>query len=242
MADAGVATASGAKLYIGTTAALAATDTFVEVAQIATLPEFGREYDLITFKPVSSRAAKKLKGNYNDGDVTISLGKDLTNAGQLALQVARDVDADYNFKIVDNDDVPVASTVVTITIAAPGVVAWAVHGLPAGTAVVLTTTGTLPTGLVAGTTYYIASGATLLAGSFALSSTLANALAGTVITTTSTQSGVHTATSAPVGTYVTFKAQVTSFKTLRGDGSDIIKASAMLAIQSGTMVETIHLP
>ena len=76
----------------------------------------------------------------------------------------------------------------TITIATPGVVTYTGSTLINGTAVILSTTGTLPTGLTSGTVYYVGgvSGAT-----FKLSTTYANALAGTYITTTGTQTGTH---------------------------------------------------
>ena len=79
------------------------------------------------------------------------------------------------------------SSTVTITIASPGVISWATNGLPDGTPVVLTTTGALPTGLVAGTIYYVVNRA---AGTFQLSATVD----GAPIVTTGSQSGVHTAT------------------------------------------------
>jgi hypothetical protein len=79
-----------------------------------------------------------------------------------------------------------ASTV-TISIASPGLVTWTANGLPDGTPVVLTTTGALPTGLVAGTIYYVVNRAT---DSFWLSATPD----GGPIVTTGAQSGTHTAT------------------------------------------------
>ena len=80
---------------------------------------------------------------------------------------------------------------VTITIAAPGVISWT--GAPAiGTAIKLATTGSLPTGYVAGTVYFVsAQGWT--ANAVSLSTTYTNALAGISITTTGTQSPTQTA-------------------------------------------------
>jgi hypothetical protein len=83
-----------------------------------------------------------------------------------------------------------ASATVTITIAAPGVVSWVGHGLSVGTPVIFTTTGALPTGITADTTYYAI---IVDANSIRLATSFANALAGTAITTTGTQSGTHTA-------------------------------------------------
>ena len=79
---------------------------------------------------------------------------------------------------------------VTITIAAPGVVTLTAHGLATGDSLYLTTTGALPTGLTANTRYWVVK---VNADTFSLATTLANALAGTKITTSGSQSGVHTA-------------------------------------------------
>lgn len=78
-------------------------------------------------------------------------------------------------------------TPVTMTIAAPCVVTFAGHGMLANDPIKLTTTGALPTGLVAGTTYYVLAPA---ANTFNLSATPG----GAAITTTGSQSGVHTLT------------------------------------------------
>ena len=77
---------------------------------------------------------------------------------------------------------------VTITIASPGVVT-TTKDIRTGTPVKFTTTGTLPTGIVAGTTYYWIR---VSATTGQLASSKANALAGTAITTSSSQSGTHT--------------------------------------------------
>jgi len=74
---------------------------------------------------------------------------------------------------------------VTLTIASPGVVTWNSHGLANGDRVVLTTTGALPTGLTAGTAYYVVSSTT---NTFQLAAT-AN---GSAINTSGGQSGTHT--------------------------------------------------
>lgn len=84
-----------------------------------------------------------------------------------------------------------ASTV-TMTIASPCVVTWNAHGLNEGQPVVFTTTGALPTGITAGTTYYISKGPAT--NTFSVSTTVANAVAGTSVNTSGSQSGTHTAT------------------------------------------------
>ena len=76
--------------------------------------------------------------------------------------------------------------VVTISIASPGVVAWAAHGLAAGTPVSFTTTGALPSGFLPDVVYYVVAPAM---GTFQLSATLG----GAAINTGGSQSGVHSA-------------------------------------------------
>lgn len=76
--------------------------------------------------------------------------------------------------------------VLTVTIAAPGVATIVGYSPTNGDAITISTTGALPTGLAVGTTYYVvnASGQT---------AQLSATKGGGAITTTGTQSGVHTA-------------------------------------------------
>jgi hypothetical protein len=84
---------------------------------------------------------------------------------------------------------------VTITIASPGVVTWTAHGLAAGAAVLLQTTGALPTGLSPfNTLYFVAAVPAPTANTFSL----ATSVGGTAINTTGTQSGTHTAVANPL--------------------------------------------
>lgn len=80
----------------------------------------------------------------------------------------------------------------TISVASPGVVTWAGHPLAANDPIKFSTTGALPTGLTAGTTYYVVSPAT---DTFHVASTPG----GAAINTSGTQSGVHTAIYSPFG-------------------------------------------
>jgi hypothetical protein len=88
-----------------------------------------------------------------------------------------------------------STSTVTVTIAAPGVITWTSHGLVSGQRIRLATTGALPTGLSINTTYWIT---VVDANTFKLSTSLANAQTATFITTTGSQSGVHTATIASI--------------------------------------------
>lgn len=84
----------------------------------------------------------------------------------------------------------------TVSIATPAIVTLNTHGFNTGDAVFLTTTGALPTGLTANTIYYVVY---IDANTFNLATTLANALAGTKIATSGSQSGTHTLNYCPYG-------------------------------------------
>lgn len=116
---------------------------------------------------------------------------------------------------------PGRAATVTMTIASPCVVTMTNHGLQAGSSVVFTTTGALPTGLTAGTRYYVIS-AGLTADAFEVSATDG----GAAINTSGSQSGVHTATSNPV--------MPTSYDYFRRIWSIVRSGGAILAyIQTG---------
>jgi hypothetical protein len=84
-------------------------------------------------------------------------------------------------------DLPYIDSTVTITIAAPGVVTWANHGLAVNDTIRFTTSGALPTGLAINTTYYVKE--VLSANTFTVSASAG----GAAITTSGTQSGTQTA-------------------------------------------------
>lgn len=96
----------------------------------------------------------------------------------------------------------VTSSAVTITIASPAVISWASHpflnnppplsGEIDACPLKFTTTGALPTGITAGTTYWVSPSSIVAGTSFKIATTLANALAGTFVNTSGTQSGTQT--------------------------------------------------
>jgi hypothetical protein len=77
----------------------------------------------------------------------------------------------------------IASSVFSVTIASPGVLSTTLN-LANGTALVLNTTGALPTGLLVGTVYYVV-------GVSGTQFSLAATYGGAAINTTGTQSGTH---------------------------------------------------
>lgn len=77
---------------------------------------------------------------------------------------------------------------VTVTIASPAVVTWTGHGKTAGDEIIFATSGTLPTGITAGLTYYV-SATGLTANTFQFSATNG----GASVATSGAQAGTHTA-------------------------------------------------
>ncbi len=78
---------------------------------------------------------------------------------------------------------------ITVSIASPAIVSLVAHALIADTPIVFATSGALPTGMTAGTTYYVIS-AGLGADTFQFSATLG----GAAVNTSGGQSGIHTVT------------------------------------------------
>jgi hypothetical protein len=100
------------------------------------------------------------------------------------------LDAQYRNLAADNyraDICKAGENIVTITNASPAVVSWTAHGLEVDERVEFATTGALPTGITAGTDYYVLS-AGLATDSFRISATSG----GAAINTSSAGSGVHT--------------------------------------------------
>lgn len=118
---------------------------------------------------------------------TASAGSVYTSSNNR-LYVHNGVSATHQYYVYDTSIAPTYSTTnVTITIASPGVVSHAGHSFVAGDPIVLSTTGSLPTGLTAGTVYFVRNP---VAGvSYELSITTG----GASINTTGTQSGTHSA-------------------------------------------------
>lgn len=73
--------------------------TWTTVGEITDLGELGKEFNLVTYSPLGTRRVQKLKGSYNQGAMQMQMGRDTTDAGQTALQTARDSDAPYAFRL-----------------------------------------------------------------------------------------------------------------------------------------------
>lgn len=110
---------------------------------------------------------------------------------------------------------------VTITIASPGVVTDTGHSYQDGQPLSLTTTGALPTGLTAGTQYFVKSPVAGVSYNLALTS------GGTAINTTGTQSGTHTRQAVIL-------AQLVQLNNVNGNGATAAAASAPVVLANDT--------
>lgn len=194
---------AGSKYYIGSAAvnlpdvdvveADFASVTWIEVGNYQTMGSSGDASENIGTNLINRRRTINQKGSRQSPSRTDNFALNPDDTGQIAMIAAETTDYNYPFRIVlPTASAPVPkSTTVTISNAAPGVVTWTAHALAANTAVVFTTTGALPAGLTAGTTYYVKT--VLDVDTFTVSATAG----GTVIDTTDAGSGTHTATTIP---------------------------------------------
>ena len=108
-----VQTASGVKFYIGPQNNVADDTTaygllsYTEVAEVANIGEFGDAFNEVNFTALSDSRVRKFKGSVNAGTLSEELGLDVSDAGQDAIETARDATAansqEYAFKVELND-------------------------------------------------------------------------------------------------------------------------------------------
>jgi len=77
--------------------------TYTTIGEVTNLGEIGREYNLVTHQPLASRGTVKKKGSFNDGQLTINVGLDNSDAGQTLLKTALASDNDYSFLVTLQD-------------------------------------------------------------------------------------------------------------------------------------------
>ncbi len=176
-------------------------------AQLATLNTqmTNAENAIAALQALTASITGQLAGNM----ITLDIGKENSIAGPLYELVLRRFDKKLFSGYVEAvggvlslPNNPIASTsgsptvvvscfnsTVTISIATPGIITWTAHILNAGSPVRFRTTGSLPSGLTAGTVYYVASTPAPTANTFAVAATIG----GSAIATTGSQSGTHTA-------------------------------------------------
>lgn len=192
---------AGSKLYIGSrvtgkgtvTAADFAGQVWTEIGGWASAGSIGDTQEVGEQSLINENRVRKFKTTRNAGTMENQHIPIALDPGQMKFKEAIDDCQPYAFKIVWGGDCAPES-VVTITVGTPGVVSWTGHGLQAGQPVVFSTTGTLPTGLTAGTVYYV-SATGLTADAFSVSATAG----GAAIDTTAAGTGTHTVTAPPAG-------------------------------------------
>jgi hypothetical protein len=99
----------------GTTIAISATQpatynqigfaalTFTNIGEVTNLGEFGRVYEQVTHQPLGDRRTVKRKGSFNDGALSLQIGRDEADAGQALLLTALDDDNSQAFEVTYQD-------------------------------------------------------------------------------------------------------------------------------------------
>lgn len=128
------------------------------------------------------------------GGLVKEVGATITVTGRIVFTYY--VYTDRSGLVTANGTTWKGSATITMSIASPAVVTWASHGLSIGDPVVFNTTGALPTGVTAGTTYFVIA-AGFGAGSFQFSTTSG----GAAVNTSGSQSGTHNAYSLTAQRY-----------------------------------------
>ena len=59
--------------------------TFTDVGEVTDMGEYGPTYEVVTHNPLNTRRTVKRKGTVNDGAISMQIGRDPTDAGQVIL-------------------------------------------------------------------------------------------------------------------------------------------------------------
>lgn len=160
----------------------------------------------------------------NNADNTANFMYKATSAGWVQIQFGYEIQLQALIK----------SGTVTVTTANPAVFTWAAHGMVNGQPVTFSTTGVLPTGIVANFTYYLVGATT---NTFEVSSIVG----GTPIAVTAAGSGTLTCTASGNNIYAgnaitgaTSGATATVAASLERSGSWLANLAGNLVVQSFT--------
>lgn len=230
---------AGSRIYIGPAVTSVPDDedmTEADFASVAwteidgwqTMGAIGDSKTLITESAINRGRDIKAGGTKNAGSMQNQFLILPDDDGQIALIAAENTRHNYPFRIIHDDAPPALSSTVTMTVASPGVISWAGHTLTDGDRVKFSTTGALPTGLTAGTTYYVVNAAS---GTFSVSATPG----GSAIATTGTQSGTHTAATVPNGSTKLFYGIVMGSPEQGGGANTARLVSTTIEINSAIL-------
>lgn len=106
-----MAVQTSAGTTIGISAGLPATDdaagygalTFTPIGEVTDLGEYGKVFNLVTHNPIATRRTEKFKGSFNEGSISMGIGEDTSDAGQVILDTAVESDANFAFEITAQD-------------------------------------------------------------------------------------------------------------------------------------------
>ncbi|GGZ21716.1 hypothetical protein [Asticcacaulis endophyticus] len=226
---------AGKRFYLGPAIALKAANyiyselaslTYTEVDGWETHGAIGDTAQVITTSLINRARDTKQKGTKNAGSMENNFAYVPGDAGQALLDAAVASNSNYAVKILGNDEPAARSAAVTISNASPAVVSFALHGLTEGAAFDLATTGSLPTGLLPATTYYVEE--VLTNGTFTLSATKG----GAAINTTGAGSGTHTLTTEPAPSERYFVGLIMSNSETGGNANTVQMLSVNVEINS----------
>jgi len=168
---------------------------WIEIKGLFNVGELGAEQTVNEYELINSDWVMKAKGTRNGGTMTNVFIPLHLDPGQMKFREAiEDNCRPYAFRVERGANCAPES-LVTISIANPGVVTWPNHGFQVGQPIMFTLGdgATLPDGLTAGVVYYVES--VLTNDTF----TLAAEPGGEAIETTGTTTGDITATAPPAG-------------------------------------------
>ena len=77
--------------------------SFTDVGEVSEIPEFGAAHAAVTFTPLKSGIVNKFHGELNYGSVTIPLGYDSADAGQVILIAALASKDEVSFRETRSD-------------------------------------------------------------------------------------------------------------------------------------------
>jgi hypothetical protein len=111
-----IGTAAGTRVFIGPAGTPATLTAFqaildanwIEVGEIEDAGEMGDESEAVTFTSLKDRRVRKLKGSRDAGTMTIVVGDDMLDTGQIAMEAAEASPLDFPFKVVLDDAVTIA--------------------------------------------------------------------------------------------------------------------------------------
>lgn len=80
-----------------------AAQAHLDIGEVVDIPEFGKEYNLVTHNPLRTRRTRKYKGSYNLGSVTLNMARAPGDAGQAEALAALNLDDPSSFEVTLQD-------------------------------------------------------------------------------------------------------------------------------------------